>query len=396
MKIASKFLIGSLLPVLILSACRTEKTYVTDVDELIGVFQDKFAPDRRVAIFDLAAKSVQDTVLLVGETNLSMAFQELRDTLLRRGIPFRDSVAVLQSVPALVNVSVCNIRSNPKHSAELATQSLLGTTLGILKKEGSWYYVQTPDGYLGWLDGGGLEIPSQANFTQWLHSEKIVVTAPFAFVTSSLDGSNVSDVVEGNIMRLLGKQGRFYQVALPDGRAGLLNQSSAVSYQGFIEREPILENILAKAHEFLGRPYLWGGTSGKGMDCSGYTKTVFYLNGLELPRDASQQVHVGVAVDTDESLKNLQPGDFLFFGRKASADQKERITHVAIYLGDGKMIHSSERVRIQSLRRGDPDFVEHRLKTLVRAKRMLRNIGENGVRPLQEHEKYALPAVVES
>ena len=111
------------------------------------------------------------------------------------------------------------------------------------------------------------------------------------------------------------------------------------------------------------------------MDCSGFTKTVYYLNGLMLPRDASQQVHVGIEVETDPSLKNLQPGDFLFFGRKATSSAKEKITHVAIYLGDGKMIHSSERVRIQSLKRGDEDFAENRLNTLVRAKRLLENIG---------------------
>ena len=393
MKSNRRIIVSSCMLVLTCLGCKTTKTYVTDVGDLIGVFQKKHAPDRRVAIFDLEARLHQDTVLLVGETDLPIAFEELLDTLVRRQIPFLDSVQILQPVPALVNVSVCNIRSEPKHSAELATQSVLGTSIGILKQEGSWYYVQTPDGYLGWLDAGALEIPSEANFTQWVQSDKIAVTAPFGFVTSPLDGSNISDVVEGNILRLLGRQGRFYQVALPDGRAGLLHQQSGQPYGDFITQKPQLDKILAKAHEFLGRPYLWGGTSGKGMDCSGYTKTVFYLNGLELPRDASQQVHVGDEIETDETFKNLLPGDFLFFGRKATADQTERITHVGIYLGNGKMIHSSERVRVQSLRRGDPDFAPERVKTFVRAKRMLENIGANGVKPLSGHPQYSVDLI---
>lgn len=381
------FLIAICL-LLTLQACQWEKTYITDVGELISVLKQKHAPDRRVAIFDLEAVAEEDGLILQGETNLAEARQELIDTLNRRGISFLDSIEVLSIVPGLVNVSVCNIRSKPKHSAELATQSWMGTPLGILKKEGSWYYVQTPDGYLGWLDAGGLELPSQANYEKWMESDRLVVTAAFEFVKSGIDGSNVSDVVEGNILRLLGTQGRFYQVSFPDGRAGLLPMSSAVSYQKFKGSEPEMDEILAKAHEFLGRPYLWGGTSGKGMDCSGFTKTVYYLNGLQLPRDASQQVYAGVEVETDKSLKNLERGDFLFFGPKASPGKKQRITHVGIYLGDGRMIHASERVRIQSLRKGDPDFASDRLETLVGARRMLSNIGENGVIALENHELY--------
>ena len=154
----------------------------------------------------------------------------------------------------------------------------------------------------------------------------------------------------------------------------------------FRPREPLLQNILITANHMMGRPYLWGGTSGKGMDCSGFTKTVYYLNGLELPRDASQQVQVGVEIETDTSLRNLVPGDFIFFGHaKNRMTQKEKITHVAMYLGDGKIIHASDRIQIESLKRGDPDFTERRLNTMVRAKRMLKNIGENGVKKLADH-----------
>jgi len=94
-------------------------------------------------------------------------------------------------------------------------------------------------------------------------------------------------------------------------------------------------------------------------------------------------------VETDTTFSNLLPGDLLFFGRKATADKPEKITHVAIYQGDGSIIHSSGQVREESLRRGDSTFTEYRLKTFVRAKRMLVDQPtEYGVLPLSEVAGY--------
>ncbi|MDH3648440.1 MAG: C40 family peptidase [Saprospiraceae bacterium] len=360
-----------------------------DPEILIDEIGKEFAPDKRVAHYSIQHQLVKDQVVLSGETTEQSAKVALVAALKAMQVDLVDSAKLLVADPGLVNVSVCNIRAEPRHASELVTQSLLGTPLRIYKYENGWYYVQTPDQYLGWMDAGGLEILSDALSAQWRRSEKIVVTAPFDFVKSSISKDNISDVTEGNILRVLGSQSNFYQVALPDGRAGLLRKSSAQPYHDFLAlNEPLVENILDKAREFLGRPYLWGGTSGKAMDCSGFTKTVFYLNGLVLPRDASQQVHVGDQVETDSTLRNLEPGDLLFFGRKAIDGNPDKVTHVSIYLGDGKMIHSSERVQIQSLVPGDPNFAPKRLKTFLGARRMLDNVGINGVIPLSEHSDY--------
>jgi hypothetical protein len=190
----------------------------------------------------------------------------------------------------------------------------------------------------------------------------------------------------GNILRSEGSTGRFTKIFFPDGRTGYVLSVKVSNYSEWLAtRQPDAGHILATAHEMMGRPYLWGGASGKGMDCSGYTKTVFYLNGVQLPRDANQQAEVGEEVETDSTLKNLLPGDLLFFGRKATPEQKEKITHVAIYLGNGKIIHAANKVEIASLRRGEPDFVEHRLSSFVRSKRMLSTVGKNGVLSFLRH-----------
>ena len=133
----------------------------------------------------------------------------------------------------------------------------------------------------------------------------------------------------------------------------------------------------------MGVPYLWGGTSGKLMDCSGFTRTVFLLNGIYLPRDASQQVNVGNLVDTKDGFSNLKPGDLLFFGRKATPTSKERITHVGIYIGNEEFIHESGMVQINSFDKSKKNYSHFRYTQFVKAKRIINSAGKNGVHLLK-------------
>ena len=124
------------------------------------------------------------------------------------------------------------------------------------------------------------------------------------------------------------------------------------------------------------------------MDCSGFTKTVYWQQGLIIPRDASQQVHAGENVTYDDDLAGLQAGDFLFFGRYRE-DGSEKVTHVGIYLGDGAFIHSGSdngANQIQQLLPGRPDYAAHRRESLLRARRL--QLGSPGVQPVAEHPWY--------
>lgn len=359
--------------------------------------KSQFVPDRRVDIFDTEIRRTPKGLIVTGDTNIPAAKELLLQKLKEINPEFIDSIHILPAANlqgetyGVVRLSVCNIRSNPKHSAELSTQSTLGSSLRIYKKEGDWYYVQTPDNYLGWLDKDGFTLMDKATYEEWMNKEKVIITAEMAKATIAADAASatVSDLLPGNILEKESVKGKFEKVIFPDGREAFVPRNSQQDLQVWLKNtKPDTTGIFQVAKRMMGSPYLWGGTSSKGMDCSGYTKQVFFENGILLPRDASQQVYVGEEIKTDTTLVNLLPGDLLFFGREATAEKKERIWHVAIYLGAGKIVHSAGNVKIQSLKRGAEDFAEDRLETLVRAKRILGYEGKNDVKWLKETDFY--------
>lgn len=369
------------------------------IQKKIEEIRQETAPDRRTARFDVELiQAGPEGFVLRGETNLASAKKQLLEELAALDVPVIDSIQTMPLAElngnhwGIVNISVCNIRSEPKHSAELATQSLLGTPLRVHKKRGEWYLVQTPDDYFGWLDEGGLITMNEETYIHWRNSPKVIYTADFGFAykTDRHMGAVVSDLTSGNLLLFRSESRGSVLAAFPDGRTAHIPSEKVERLdQWLASRQPDSTRILQTAQSFLGRPYLWGGTSGKGVDCSGFTKMVYYMNGLLLARDASQQVHTGKLIETDTTFSNLLPGDLLFFGQKASEGQRERIRHVAIYMGDGKVIHATGQVKIQSLRRGDPDFAEDRLLTFIRARRPLEDPAEYGIPYLEDLRYYS-------
>jgi cell wall-associated NlpC family hydrolase len=179
-------------------------------------------------------------------------------------------------------------------------------------------------------------------------------------------------VVVGNRVKKIEASGGWYRVELPDGRRGYLARGSAQDYDSWkATRRATPESIEQTARRLLGRPYLWGANSPKGLDCSGLTKLVFALNGIDLRRNASHQARQGRQVPLDKDLTQLRKGDLVFFGSPPRGGKPERVTHIGIYLGDKLFIHSSERVRISSLDSGSPIRDEYRIKTLLGARRFV-------------------------
>jgi cell wall-associated NlpC family hydrolase len=182
----------------------------------------------------------------------------------------------------------------------------------------------------------------------------------------------VSDVVLGDLIKQTGEAGGWFKVELPDHRTGFLPKKAAEDYGGWKKsRQPTAENIELTGRRLLGRPYLWGANSPKGLDCSGFAKIVFLMNGIELKRNARDQAQEGKAVPLDHDLSQLKRGDLLCFGSRARGDRPARVTHVGIYLGDKLFMQSSERVQINSLDPNSPLRDEHRIRSLIGARRIL-------------------------
>jgi cell wall-associated NlpC family hydrolase len=273
----------------------------------------------------------------------------------------------------------------------MATQALMGTPLRLLRVERGWCQVQGPDDYIGWTDDHIAEL-TREEYDAWLARPKVIVTAELAYVRKVAEGRGeiVTDVVLGDLLSVTEGGGEgWIAVQLPDGRKGFLPAESGESFDRWLaEAKDTPERIVAAAKRFLGLPYFWGGTSARGLDCSGFTKTVFYMNGVLLPRDADQQARVGEPVPPGSGVPNLKVGDLLFFGRRAMDGKPERITHVGISLGGARFIHASNYVRTNSLDPADPEYSASRARSFVTARRIIGAEERTGIRRLATMPEY--------
>ena len=161
----------------------------------------------------------------------------------------------------------------------------------------------------------------------------------------------------------------FCYVSTVSGRSGWVQKSALMKLEDWKASQRCTGDAVAdEALRHLGIPYLWGGASPKGFDCSGLSSFCFRMNGRILPRNASAQARLGTAVDTSGirsgNCSALRRGDLVFFGNPATS----KVSHVGIYIGEGRMVHASQLVRINSLIDSRPDCYEnmHRLLAVRR------------------------------
>ena len=375
-----KYLLLSII--LISFSCKNEQKPTNELTTIYTTLKAEFAPDKRVELFDINIESADNQLILEGETTSKKAFTIFLDSLKNRKLAFTNNVRVLPDSAvgnlqyAIARNSVINIRSNPKHAAELGTQGLLGMSLKVLDKKGDFYRIQTPDNYISWVDKGGIQLMNKNDFNAWNDAKKIMFAKNFGYVyvDKSTDSEIVSDITLGGLLQYLSEDDNFYKVKYPDNRIGFLKKEEAVIYNSWLESvEASKENVETVAKTLTGSPYLWGGTSSKGVDCSGFTKMVYLMNGFIIPRDASQQINAGKTVDKNLKFIGLEKGDLMFFGTKATPDKKQRVVHVGIWLGNDKMefIHSSGNVHLSSMSADEANYDEFNKNRYLGSKRYL-------------------------
>jgi uncharacterized protein YgiM (DUF1202 family) len=353
----------------------------TLIKRILQSTQQRYAPDRRTAVFDISYKQAKTRIVLFGEVDSIAAKNALIDTL-RKNLKEEviDSIRVLPILTlgndknAVVRTDVGDVRREPRKQGELITQVLMGTTVTLLKKSEGYCFIHMPDHYLGWIDTASLSIENQTAMKTWNTAHKVIITELKCVVRKTPDSSSVPlcNVVAGCILKSDGKNNGWTMVELADGRNGFVLDSFVQDLDEWKKSRMLTgENLEKTATALLGIPYLWGGTSVRGMDCSGFIKMVYRLNGLELHRDADQQAEQGTPINPGKNFENLQKGDLIFFCSTAKGKQSKRITHVGLSLGSKSFIHSSGHVRLGSFDPSSNYFGESLLNRFVRARRII-------------------------
>lgn len=363
---------------------------LTTVEGILDAVSNKYAPDKRTALFEVILTDQEGQIILKGKTNLPEAKQAVLDSLSRRNINYTDSILVLpgkvmgEKIWALTALSLANLRSGPDHTSELVSQALMGTPMKVIEEVNGWYRVQTPDQYIGWVDESGIALRTETQMDLWKQGNRFIYNqlVGVAVEAPKRKALPVSDLVWGDLFETTGLTKKYLQVQFPDGRKGFVKKSDCQSYENWVDQNADTENVVQLARQLLGSPYLWGGTSCKAVDCSGMVKMAWFTQGFILARDASQQARYGEPIDFS-NIKNFRKGDLLFFGRSP-----QRITHVGIYLQNGQYIHASGLVRINSIDPQDPLYNITERKQLVDATRVKVSVNDAGIVRVKDHGWY--------
>jgi len=259
--------------------------------------------------------------------------------------------------------SVVDMRREPQHSSELINQAIMGEAMTGLENRGDWHFVRMEDDYHGWVRSWSVTEAPRSEIEDHFRKANARVEINVGYLLSSTDPGRipVTDLVSGTFVEVLSENGGFSNIRVPGGKSGYF-PSESLGVPG--EGRPDRQDIIARAEKFLGIPYIWGGTSAKGFDCSGLVKRVYMMEGVSLPRDADQQSSVGKMIALDK-IDTVLPADLLYFA------DGDKITHVAIALGKGRFLHSFGDVRINSYWKDDDLYEEKLAEKLVFARSVL-------------------------
>lgn len=340
---------------------------------LIATIQKKYVPDNRLGVFDVTLENGR----VCGKTTSQKAKEELIKAFGEVSCDVRllpDTEALGGKTFGFVRVPVATLYKAPSYTSSVQTQSVLGTPVRILQKDG-WLQVKLPDGYVAWA------VPEQIISCDEVSYKRITAREPW-LVTATQTALLGKPDIASQRLGLLPAGARLYptkkandvwmSVELTDGTKGFICSRDIQSLTALLKHWddlrsdpiPYAKALTRLATSLLGQSYLWGGTSTFAVDCSGFTQTVYRQTGILLPRDADMQATVGNIVQ-----KPFLPGDLLFFGVRGDAGQPDSIRHVALSLGGDKFIHARGHVRLASFSPQDPEFDSYETERFLKAVR---------------------------
>lgn len=279
---------------------------------------------------------------------------------------------------AVVNTSLCYLRAQPDYESALESQCLMGTVVEITGSESYWRKVNVPDYRNVWTNELVLAEMTAEQLRQYEDAPKWLCTVAHSALYSRPDASSarVSDFILGDVVRkseipsVQDGGTTWLAVLTASGQTAWVNASDVSDFGTWTRHVTASgQSLVRTAMLMLGTPYLWGGNTVNGFDCSGLVKMVYMLNGIVLPRNAREQIGCGVEVPYDLAL--MQPGDLIFYGSKTADGSIRSVSHVSMYIGGGKIIHSSQLVRINSI---VPGTENHYGREAIAVRRMLGSV----------------------
>lgn len=236
-----------------------------------------------------------------------------------------------------IQASVVNMREQPISNSKVVSQALFAEEISMEEEADKWVYITTPDGYRGWVESNVIATLPDAyphfQSSQSRHSVKVSRLSAHLYAVKDIEYGPLLTISYGVKLQVLDDEDvRWMKVALPNEREAYIQKGDVVPEPEMTQKSELIDF----SQRFLGLPYTWGGRSSFGYDCSGFVQMLYFQMGVNLERDAKQQILDERFKTID--LEDLESGDLIFFGK---SDQK--IMHVALYIGNEQFIHATAR-----------------------------------------------------
>jgi gamma-D-glutamyl-L-lysine dipeptidyl-peptidase len=302
--------------------------------------------DTRHIAFEIEPEISQKEIILNGLVHFSQQETALVNSIKNISQVKKNKMAVVSNLKILsgmnlrfaqVNVQWADLRIEPKKKGEMCSQLCFGSYVLCYFSKGRYFYCSGPDGYLGYIHKEDIIEKDRDGYVRWMNGSRCRL---------------LKEVISGDLVLPLGAELgciQKHRVILPDATRLRLSNQYLFTYSP-AENEKA-EPIIEMARKYLGVPYLWGGRSFLGIDCSGYTQMIYMMHNIAIPRDASQQIYVGRLMGMLGDFSDFLPGDLLFFMGKES-----KIVHVGISTGGERFLHATLKEGIKESHIDDDDF----------------------------------------